>query len=93
MSPSHLKDILEAVRAYGLFVTFVILPGVALGAFLAFKYVKSWALRLYDLLEKMENHASQFPIMLSEIREAVALFNGVFVKHVEDTERLGNEEH
>lgn len=93
MTPSNLKDILELVRAYGLFVAFVVLPGLALATFLAFKYVKAWALRIYDLLEKMENHSSQFPMMLAEVREAVARFNGVFIKHVQDTERLGNEDH
>jgi hypothetical protein len=93
MTPFDLKGMLDGIRAYGLFVTLVILPGLALGSFLAFKYVKSWALRVYDLFEKMEKHTAQFQSMLAEIREAVGRFDGVFLKHVEDTERLGNEEH
>ncbi len=93
MNPSDLKDVLDAIRTYGVFVTFVVLPGLALAMFLSFKYIKSWALRLYDLFEKTEKHASQFQAMLSEMREAVGQFNGVFLKHVEDTERLSNEDH
>lgn len=90
MSPSDLKDMLDTVRSHGLFVTFVVLPALALGAFLAFAYVKSLALRVYDLFEKTETHASQFETTIEEIRQAVARFDKGFGKHLEDTERFNN---
>jgi len=93
MTPADLKDMLEAIQAYGLFVTFVVIPGLALASLLAVRYVKSWAIRAYNLFEKIEKHAAQFQSMLAEIREVVGRFDGVFVKHVEDTERLASEEH
>lgn len=93
MTPADLKDMLEAIQAYGLFVTFVVVPALALASLLAVRHVKSRALRLYDLFEKTEKHAAQFQSLLTEIREAVTRFDGVFVKHVQDTERLSNEDH
>jgi len=93
MSPADLKDMLEAIQAYGLFVTFVVIPGLAMASLLALRYVKSRALRLYHLFEKTEKHAAQFQSLLTEIREAVTRFDGVFVKHVQDTERLSKEDH